>query len=235
VAPPVAPIARPLAAALAAFTAWVALACAGGPHRGDPDLVDLAGVAPSIALDIRYAGSDNFVGAPVDGYGAPRCWLTRPAAEALALVQRDLASEGLGLLVYDCYRPQRAVDHFVRWAADPTDLATKAEHYPNVAKDRLFAEGYVAARSSHSRGSTVDLTLVRRADGEPLDMGSPWDFFDPLSHGDSRAVSRQARSHRMRLRAVMDRHGFEPYEPEWWHFTLRDEPFPDRYRDVPIR
>lgn len=223
-------------AAAALLAPAVALACAGGAARRlDRDLVDVASVAPSIQLEIRYAGSHNFVGAPVDGYGAPRCWLTRPAAEALAEVQRDVESEGLGLRVYDCYRPQRAVDHFVRWAADPDDLATQDEFYPNVPKDRLFAEGYVAARSSHSRGSTVDLTLVRRADGEPLDMGSPWDFFDPISHPDSRAVSGEARSHRMRLRAVMERHGFEPYDAEWWHFTLRDEPFPDRYRDVPIR
>jgi D-alanyl-D-alanine dipeptidase len=223
---------RRLATALLAPA--VALACGGAP-RGDPDLVDLASVDPTIDVVARYAGSDNFVGAPVDGYGAPRCWLTRPAAEALAWVQRDLRSEGLGLRVYDCYRPQRAVDHFVRWAADPDDLATKAEHYPNVAKSRLFAEGYVAERSSHSRGSTVDLTLVRLADGEPLDMGSPWDFFDPVSHTDSQAVSREARSHRMRLRATMDRHGFENHPKEWWHYTLRDEPYPDRYRDVPIR
>lgn len=190
---------------------------------------------PTIETEIRYAGSDNFVGRPIEGYGAARCWLTRAAAEALAGVQRDLRSEGLGLRVYDCYRPQRAVDHFVRWARDPGDTAMRARYYPNVAKHRLFAEGYVAERSSHSRGSTVDLTLVRRADGQPLDMGSPWDFFDPISHTDSPRVTREQRSYRMRLRSVMERHGFENLPAEWWHYTLRDEPFPDRYRDTPIR
>ena len=126
------------------------------------------------------------------------------------------------------------MDHFARWAAGD-DRSTKSAYYPNVAKTRLFEESYIAERSSHSRGSAVDLTLVRRADGAPLDMGSPWDFFDPISHTDSRAVSREARSYRMRLRAVMDRHGFENHPQEWWHYTLRDEPFPERHRDVPIR
>jgi D-alanyl-D-alanine dipeptidase len=219
---------------LAAAAPLVALACAGTPH-GDPDLVDLARIDPSIGIEMRYAGSANFVGAPIDGYEAPRCWLTRPAAEALAWVQHDLASEGLGLRLYDCYRPQRAVDHFARWAADPGDTRTRAEYYPNVAKDRLFEEGYIAARSSHSRGSAVDLTLVRRADGKTLDLGSPFDYFDPLSHMDSRAVTKEQRSYRMRLRAVLERHGFEGHPKEWWHYTLRAEPFPDRYRDVPIR
>ncbi len=156
------------------------------------DLVDVREVEPSIRADIRYAGSNNFVGGPVDGYEGATCLLSRPAAEALARVQRDLAAEGLGLLVYDCYRPQRAVDHFVRWAEDTTDARTKAEFYPNVDKSRLFDEGYIAERSGHSRGSTVDLTLVRDGTAEALDMGTPYDFFDPRS--------RVARDHRTAAR-----------------------------------
>jgi len=220
---------------LAAVAAGV-LACGGAaPRATPPGLVDLARVDPTIETEIRYAGPDNFVGAPVDGYEAPRCWLTRPAAEALHGVQRELASEGLHLRVYDCYRPQRAMDHFARWARDPDATERKAAYYPNVPKARLFAEGYVAERSGHSRGSTVDVTLVRASDGQALDMGSPWDFFDPVSHTASRAVTREQRAHRMRLRAVMERNGFENLPEEWWHYTLRDEPFRDRYLDVPIR
>lgn len=220
---------------LAASAALATLACGGSGPRGDRDLVDLARVDPTIETEIRYAGSRNFVGAPIDGYGAPRCWLTHAAARALASVQSDLRTEGLALRVFDCYRPQRAVDHFVRWASDPDARGTKASYYPNVAKEALFAEGYIAERSGHSRGSTVDLTLVRKRDGAPLDMGSPWDFFDPISHTESPLVTPEQRSYRMRLRSVMQRHGFENFAKEWWHYTLRREPFPTRYRDVPIR
>lgn len=207
----------------------------------DPDLVDVTELEPSIRTDIRYAGSENFVGAPVDGYEAPKCLLARPAAEALASVQRSLADEDLGLLVYDCYRPQRAVDHFVRWAQDTADLRTKAAHYPNVDKSRLFEEGYIAERSGHSRAGTVDLTLVRttsadgRAAREPLDMGTPYDFFDPRSHTESSEITEEQLANRLRLRDAMEAGGFRNYEAEWWHYTLRDEPWPDRYFDIPVR
>lgn len=212
------------------------------PEAPAPDLVDVREVEPSIRVDMRYAGSDNFVGVPVDGYEAPVCLLTRPAAEALARAQRSLAGDGFGLLVYDCYRPQRAVDHFVRWAADTGDVRTKPEHYPEVPKSRLFEEGYIAERSGHSRGSTVDLTLVRApaagADAgtvEPLDMGTPYDFFDPRSHTESPEVDEARLASRLRLRAAMESAGFRNYEAEWWHYTLRDEPFPDTYFDVVVR
>lgn len=207
----------------------------------DPDLVDVTALEPSIRADIKYAGSDNFVGATVDGYEAAKCLLARPAAEALAAVQRSLAADGLGLLVYDCYRPQRAVDHFVRWARDTTDLRTKAAHYPNVDKSRLFEEGYIAARSGHSRASTVDLTLVRlpsadvRTAAEPLDMGTPYDFFDPRSHTESPEVTGSQLANRLRLREAMEAGGFRNYEKEWWHYTLRDEPWPETYFDVVVR
>lgn len=246
----------PVVVALAALAATGA--CAPGGNDGsvggeprdppsetqasaDPDLVDVTELEPTIRTDIRYAGSDNFVGAPVDGYEAARCLLARPAAEALARVQRSLADDGLGLLVYDCYRPQRAVDHFVRWARDTADLRTKSAHYPNVDKSRLFAEGYIAERSGHSRASTADLTLVRLAsDGAsaratPIDMGTPYDFFDPRSHTESPEVSEAQLANRLRLRDAMEAGGFRNYEAEWWHYTLRDEPWPDTYFDVVVR
>ena len=196
--------------------------------------IDLADIEPEIRQDIRYAGRDNFVGAPIDGYEAPACLLTRPAAAALGMVQADLAPYGLALKVYDCYRPQRAVDHFVRWAADPGDVARKADYYPDVPKHELFERGYVAERSGHSRGSTVDLTLVDAASGAALDMGGPWDFFDPSSWPDSAEPPAEARAARLALREAMTRRGFRPYEQEWWHFTLADEPYPDSYFDFPV-
>jgi D-alanyl-D-alanine dipeptidase len=205
------------------------------PQLGPPELVDVSWVAPTIELDLRYVGYDNFVGAPIDGYAAPRCWLLRPAAEALAKVERDLRAEGLGLRVFDCYRPQRAVDHFVRWANDLSDQRTKPRYYPHVEKSALFDEGYIARRSGHSRGATVDLTLVRAADGTPLDMGSPFDFFDPVSHTESPDVTDVQHYNRLRLRAAMEARGFVNYPQEWWHYTLEREPFPDRYLDVEIR
>lgn len=200
--------------------------------------MDVTTLAPSIRTDIRYAGSDNFVGEPVDGYEAPKCLLSRQAAGALAEVQRHQAARGLGLLVYDCYRPQRAVDDFVRWAKDTADVRTKDGHYPRVPKSRLFEEGYIASRSGHSRGSTVDLTMVRIAEdgsAKPFDMGTPFDFFDPRAHTESPDVTPLEHQNRERLRAAMSAGGFENYAGEWWHYTLRDEPYPDTYFDVVVR
>jgi D-alanyl-D-alanine dipeptidase len=191
---------------------------------------------PDIAVELRYFTSDNFVGRPVDGYVHAHAILSKPAAAALARVQESLRPFGLGLKVFDAYRPQRAVDHFVRWAADLQDRETKAKYYPRVAKKDLFSEGYIAARSSHSRGSTVDLTIVFRApDGtvKELDMGSSWDFFGPISWPASDAVSAQQRANRTLLRTLMMNHGFQPYTQEWWHFTLRNEPHPETYFDFP--
>lgn len=224
-------------AVVASLALLVLLAPAGcGVEGGErPDLVEVREIEPSIRADIRYAGSNNFVGARVDGYGAARCLLSRPAAEALAGVQHELEAEGLGLLVYDCYRPQRAVDHFVGWAEDTADVRTKAAFYPNVDKSRLFDEGYIAERSGHSRGSTVDLTLVRYDAPEPVDMGTPYDFFDPRSHTESPELTEQQLANRLRLRDVMEAHGFRNYTAEWWHYSLRDEPYPDSYFDIPIR
>ncbi len=192
---------------------------------------------PDLVVELRYFGSDNFVGRPVDGYRHPFPVLTAQAAKALASVQEALRPFGLGLKIFDSYRPQRAVDHFVRWAKDLKDEKTKAKYYPDVAKKDLFKDGYIAAKSSHSRGSTVDLTIVYKdKDGRAheLDMGSPFDFFSPISWPTSTAVTTQQRANRALLDAVMTEHGFAPYPQEWWHFTLKNEPFPKTYFDFPL-
>jgi D-alanyl-D-alanine dipeptidase len=196
--------------------------------------VDVATVVPGLVVEMRYAGTHNFVGARIDGYERPVCLLTRPAAAALAKVQRDLAASGYGLKTYDCYRPARAVAHFVRWARDVRDTKAKAEFYPGIDKRRLFALGYIASRSGHSRGSTVDLGLVRLADGKEPDMGTPFDTFSPRSWPGNTEVSVEARRNRALLAAAMRRHGFRPYDREWWHFTLRGEPYPATYFDFPV-
>ncbi|MFT7623941.1 MAG: D-alanyl-D-alanine dipeptidase [Myxococcota bacterium] len=201
-----------------------------------PDFVDVTEVHQNIAVEARYFTTRNFVGKRVDGYHANRCLLARPAARALARVQADLEPMGLGLRVYDCYRPQRAVNHFVRWAKDVQDVATRAEYYPNEKKSDLFARGYIAAKSGHSRGATVDLTIVTlEQPRKALDMGTLWDFLDPLSATASRGVSVQARANRALLKSVMERQGFSNYSKEWWHYTLTPEPFPETFFDVPVR
>ena len=196
--------------------------------------VDAASVVPGLIVDARYASLHNFVGRPIDGYEAPRCFLTKPAAEALAQVARDLAARGLALKVFDCYRPARAVANFVRWAHNLNDTAGKREFYPDVDKRVLFRDGYISSRSGHSRGSTVDLTLAK-ADGGELDMGTPFDFFSPRSWPGSPSVSPEAKQNRALFAAAMRARGFRPYPREWWHFTLAHEPFPDTYFDFPVK
>jgi zinc D-Ala-D-Ala dipeptidase len=217
----------------------IAASCLLAPSakaQGMPSsFVDAATAVPGLVAEIRYFGSNNFVGRPIDGYEHPRCLLTREAANALAKAQLTLSERGLGLKVFDCYRPRRAVAHFVRWARDLKDTATKATHYPNVNKRELFKKGYIASRSGHSRGSTVDLTVVRRSDGQELDMGTPFDFFSLRSWPSSEAVTPEQRANRMLLAGAMRRAGFRPLHTEWWHFTLRNEPFPDTYFDFVVR
>jgi zinc D-Ala-D-Ala dipeptidase len=195
---------------------------------GAPDFADVGAVISSAIIDMRYAGENNFVGDVIDGYKKPKCLLSRPTTEALARASAELEAMGLRFRIYDCYRPQRAVDHFARWAAND-DQSTKAAYYPAIDKTRLFAEGYIAERSGHSRGSTVDLTI----DG--LDMGSPYDFFDPVSNtADPRPTDAQ-RANRLLLKLLMERHGFRPYDLEWWHFTLGEEPYPETYFNQPVK
>ncbi len=198
--------------------------------------VDIENVIPGVEVELRYFSEDNFVGQRVEGYESSRCYITSEAAEALKKVQQELSPFGLGLKIFDAYRPQRAVDHFVRWASDLADTKMKQKYYPGVAKKDLFKEGYIAARSGHSRGSTVDLTIVSLDDetAEELDMGTGWDYFGPESWPGSQAVSAEQRAHRMLLQQLMTKHGFKPLAEEWWHFTLVDEPFPDSYFDFVI-
>jgi len=220
------------------FATFVALcACASqasAPSRAE-GFVDAASVVSGLRVEMRYAGPHNFVGRPIDGYEAPVCLLTRQTAEALAAVQRELAGSGRGLKVFDCHRPARAVADFAAWARDPDDQRMKAEFYPNVDKTRLFELGYIAERSGHSRGSTLDLTIVDLASGVELDMGTTYDLFDPRSWPSDESVSAAARENRMLLQRVMMAHGFRPLREEWWHFTLEGEPFPDTYFDFPVR
>ena len=249
------------------LTAFMALSAASPAAYAAPpihvetqrpaDFVDIKSVAPSIQVDIRYAGYHNFIGHPVPGYEANKCLLTRRAADAIAGVQRELVSYGLSLRLYDCYRPQRAVDYFVRWAGDASDAAMKQEFYPREDKAKLLPDGYVASPSSHSRGSTVDLTIipllvrlvpyspgqaltpcikpigVRFADGA-LDMGTGYDCFDAMAT-DKAPVTPQQKANRLLLKTLMMRAGFEPYQREWWHFTLKREPYHDVYFDFPVK
>jgi zinc D-Ala-D-Ala dipeptidase len=201
-------------------------------------MVSLEALVPGIALDIRYAGRHNFVGRPVDGYDAAKCYLLQPVAKALQRVETELRSQGLRLQVFDCYRPVRAVRDFVAWAADAQDQAGKAEFYPNLPKSSLVP-GYISDRSGHSRGATVDLTLLRCDTGgkdcKPLDMGTPFDFFDPLAHTDAPAATPAQRANRHLLRDAMQRAGFRNYAQEWWHYTLQPEPSPATAYDFPVR
>ncbi|MGA8614251.1 MAG: M15 family metallopeptidase [Xanthobacteraceae bacterium] len=205
-----------------------------GAQERPAAFVDAATVVPGLVVEMRYAGSHNFVGLPIDGYEAPHCLQTRAAANALADVARDLSSRGLVIKAFDCYRPTRAVANFVRWARDLKDQKMKAEFYPNVDKRTLFRDGYIATQSGHSRGSTIDLTLAQ-ADGQELDMGTPFDFFSPKSWTADPSVSAEAHKNRMLLAAAMRRRGFRGYDKEWWHFTLRGEPFPDTYFNFVVK
>jgi D-alanyl-D-alanine dipeptidase len=201
-----------------------------------PDtFVDAASVAPGLIVEARYAGAHNFVGRPIEGYEKPICYLTRPAAAALAQVVADLEPRGLTIKVFDCYRPERAVAHFARWARNLGDVKKKPEFYPEVDKSTLFRDGYIAARSGHSRGSTADLTLARRSDRQELDMGTRFDFFGPRSWPSDKSISAEAQANRALLTQAMQKRGFRPYDKEWWHFTLRHEPYPETYFDFPVR
>lgn len=203
--------------------------------RGDPSLLVNAQVrTPSLLTDIRYAGSNNFIGRPVAGYEAPLCLLSEAASVALSRAQEQAQSRGLSLLMYDCYRPQRAVDDFVDWVSGTAPEPTKPAYYPSLKRSSLIELGYIASQSGHSRASTVDLTLVDSATGQPLDMGTPWDFFDPMSHTESDEIEMGARHNRFLLREIMTASEFRPYYAEWWHFTLVDEPYPETYFDIVI-
>lgn len=211
-------------------------------------LVDIQSLIPKIALDIRYYGDYNFVGRAIDGYQAPKCLLTPAAAQALVQVQMELVEQGYALKIYDCYRPQQAVDLFVIWAEDLGDRAMQDLFYPRVNKADLFDQGYIAAKSGHSRGSTVDLTIIplqaqstmpcRRSQvcrDNSLDMGTPFDYFDPLSQTVNGQISQQQQQNRLLLKTVMEKYGFRNLPEEWWHYTLNQEPYPETYFNFPVQ
>lgn len=199
-------------------------------------LRDIRTLAPGIDLDIRYAGSNNFTGRPVPGYEAPKCFLLAPVARALAAVEADLRRQGLGLRVFDCYRPAQSVQAFVDWAHDPLEQSRKATQYPSLDKPALLG-GYIAETSGHSRGATVDLTLLGCRSGSctPLDMGTDFDFFGPRAHTDAPDITPAQYTARQQLRQAMARQGFQNYPMEWWHYTLNPEPAPHTAYDVPVR
>ncbi|MCD9877259.1 M15 family metallopeptidase [Streptomyces guryensis] len=245
-------------AALLAVTAASAPAQATTEPKAPKDFVALRTVDPTIIQEMRYFTPHNFVGERIDGYRQPICLLTRQAAEALHKAQLRLLRKGYSLKVYDCYRPQRAVNHFVRWAEDLHDQAMKGEFYPNVDKTRLFEDGYIAEKSGHSRGSTMDLTIVKLPakptrpyhPGEPLvscyapkgerfpdnsvDMGTGFDCFDTLAHTLDPRIQGEQRANRLLLMSTMEGLGFVNLAEEWWHYTYKPEPYPDTYFDFPV-
>ena len=199
------------------------------------DFVVVNDEIPSLVFDIRYNTKENFLGTKVRGYESAKCLLTRPAAEALRKVQKDVTAEGYTLKIFDCYRPQQAVDHFVEWVNDPNDRRMKAQYFPHEDKSRLIENGYIADRSGHSRGSTLDLTLVERKGSMELDMGTPFDYFDTLSNTADPRITEKQKRNRQRLQTFMEAHGFVNYDKEWWHYTLENEPYPDTYFNFPVK
>ncbi len=198
------------------------------------DFVLLTDAVPDAILEIRYYSTYNFVGDRIDGYEEPLAFLTKEAAAALKEVSDDLAARGYRLKIYDAYRPQMAVSHFVRWAQDPQDVRMKEFFYPELEKDSLFPQGYIAEHSGHSRGSTVDLTLFDMRTEKEVDMGGTFDYFGELSHPDYTGITGEQYANRMLLREAMTSHGFRPLVEEWWHFTLDKEPYPDTYFTFPV-
>lgn len=195
------------------------------------DIVDIKKIAPKIYVQLAYFEDKNFVGEPINGYSANKCFLQKQAAEALKRASEDISEFGYILRIFDCYRPQKAVDHFVSWAKNLDDKKTKNQFYPNVKKNKLFEKGYIAEKSGHSNGHTIDVTIGRPSGLKipfELNMGTPYDFFDERSHTNSRKNSREAIKNRMLLKMVLEKHGFENYDKEWWHFSFKE----NKYKDI---
>lgn len=214
---------------------FLSLSCINAFSQLPDGFVYVKNIIPDLDVELRYNTSNNFVGKPISGYISNSLILTREASLALKLVHEALQEQNLCLKVYDGYRPQRAVNHFVKWARNLNDTINKHIFYPYVKKRHLFKEGYIASKSGHSRGSTVDLTIIDGNTGKPLDMGSIYDFFGEASWVDYQHISKKQRANRDLLQKVMIKHGFRNYPKEWWHFTLRGEPFPETYFDFPIK
>ena len=201
----------------------------------DPSgFVVLADYVPHIVQEIRYYSTYNFIGERIDGYEEPCALLTKEAARALKSVSNEMIVHGYRLKIFDAYRPACAVKHFVLWGIEDQDIRMKPYFYPDLQKQELFEQGYIAKKSSHSRGSTVDLTLLDMSTGKELDMGSPFDLFSVVSHPDYKGITEQQYENRMMLQRAMVRNGFEPIDCEWWHFTLKDEPYHDTYFEFPV-
>ena len=201
----------------------------------DPSgFVLLADFVPGVIQEIRYHSTYNFIGDRIDGYEDPCALITKEAARALKHVANEMAVQGYRLKVFDAYRPATAVKHFVLWGIEDLDLRMKPFFYPDLDKGDLFEKGYIASKSSHTRGSTIDLTLLDMSTGKEVDMGSPFDLFSEISHPDYHDITEEQYSNRMLLRNEMVRNGFEPIDCEWWHFTLADEPYPNTYFDFPV-
>ena len=196
--------------------------------------VILADFVPNVIQEIRYHSTYNFIGERIDGYEELAALITLEAARALKSAGKELYVMGYQMKIFDAYRPARAVKHFVLWGLEDQDIRMKQYFYPDLQKQELFSKGYIAKQSSHSRGSTIDLTLLDMATGKELDMGSPFDRFGEVSHPDFRSITQEQYENRMLLRRAMLRGGFEPIDCEWWHFTLIDEPYPDTYFDFPV-
>ena len=251
-----------LAAILAILCGTCVISCsddkkeapAVSPTEDTSQFVTLTDAVPDAILEIRYYGTYNFVGQRIDGYEQPTALLTRQAAKALKTVSDNVMAQGYRLKIYDAYRPQRGVDHFVRWAANVEDTLMKPYFYPDLDKSVLFEQEYIMEKSGHTRGSTVDLTLFDMQTEKELDMGGTFDWFGPESHPDfcgnpetgeytgdntkspaGRSITPEQFQNRMILRRAMLRHGFKPFDTEWWHFTLKDEPFPDTYFTFPVK
>lgn len=200
----------------------------------ESDFVLLSEYVPGIIQEIRYYSTYNFIGDRIDGYETPIAILTKEAARALKEVSNEMFVRGYRLKIFDAYRPACAVRHFVLWGIEDTDIRMKPYFYPDLEKQELFSKGYIAKLSSHSRGSTVDLTLLDMRTGKEMDMGSPFDLFSEISHPDNRSVTNEQYENRMFLQDCMVRNGFAPIDCEWWHFTLQNEPFPDTYFEFPV-
>ncbi len=222
------------------------------PTEDTKSFVNITDVIPDVILEIRYYGTYNFVGTRIDGYEQPTALLTKQAAEALLKVSEDVKAQGYRLKIYDAYRPQKGVDHFVRWAKDTEDTKMKEYFYPDLDKSVLFPQQYIIEKSGHTRGSTVDLTLFNMRTEKEVDMGGTFDWFGEESHPDfcgnpetgeykaetsqaGRTITAEQFANRMILRKAMLKHGFKPLETEWWHFTLGNEPFPDTYFTFPVK
>ncbi|QNM86959.1 M15 family metallopeptidase [Polaribacter pectinis] len=196
--------------------------------------VYLSNIDATIKSELRYFSNNNFIGKPIDGYNNNCVIVTLETAKKLEKIQKILIKKNLSLKIFDAYRPQQAVNHFVKWAKVLNDTLMKKEYYPKIPKSQLFNLGYIASKSGHTRGSTVDLTIIDLKTGKELDMGSPYDFFGEQSHPYFSDISKKQKENRFYLRKIMLANGFRPYDNEWWHFTLNNEPFPKTYFNFPI-